>query len=129
MRFSPHPYQLQMHDHMIEHDRSALFAGMGLGKTSTSLLVIDSSFVLDPGRTLVIAPKRVAQSTWPDEIKKWDNFRNLECSVIVGTPAERRAALKRDASVYTTNYENLPWLIEEIGKKFNSIRILAMGSR
>ena len=40
-----------------------------------------------------VAPLRVAQSTWPDEVAKWDNLNHLAVSPITGTPVQRRAAL------------------------------------
>src|SRR5690606_16785067 len=33
-------------------------------------------------------------------------------------PQERLAALRRPANVFTTNYENLPWLVEHYGDKW-----------
>ena len=121
----PRPYQQLMFDHMVEHDRGCLFAQMGLGKTSTSLMVIDALNCMDPCKTLVLAPKRVAQSTWPNEQKKWTNFRNLEVSPIVGSEADRKAGLRRDANVYTINYENIPWLVEQCGRNWPFRRVIA----
>ncbi|HCE10885.1 MAG TPA: hypothetical protein DEQ40_20210, partial [Oxalobacteraceae bacterium] len=63
-------------------------------------------------------PLRVASSTWPDEARKWDHLKNIHVMPVVGSEAERRMALKHDASVYTTNYENLPWLIEHFGERW-----------
>ena len=59
-----------------------------------------------------MAPLRVAQSVWPDEAAKWDDFAGMDVVPIVGTRAERVAALQRPAQVYTINYEAIPWLIE-----------------
>jgi SNF2 family DNA or RNA helicase len=107
---------------MIEHEllvpRNLLLAGMGLGKTAGTLRCLDALQLVEPGPAIVFAPKRVAQSTWPDEAAKWDNLKNIVVQPIVGTAAERRAALKRDASVYTTNYENAAWLVEELGDRW-----------
>jgi SNF2 family DNA or RNA helicase len=106
-----------MIEHLLAHKRSNLFAGMGLGKTSTSLMVADALNAWQPERTLVLAPKRVAASTWPREAKKWDNLKHIEVSPIIGDEFARKSALKRDASVYTLNYENLPWLVEHLADK------------
>jgi len=57
-------------------------------------------------KTLIIAPLRVATSTWPAEIEKWDHLKGLTYSVAVGTEAERKAALRQRASVYIINREN-----------------------
>ena len=116
-----------MGQHLIHNKRSALFAGMGLGKTSATLTAFDLMSVAGEikGPMLVVAPLRVAQSTWPDEAKKWDHLSGLAVSAIVGSPAERKAALKADANVYTTNYDNVPWLVEELGNKWPFATVVA----
>lgn len=73
--------------------------------------------MIEISRVLIVAPKRVAQHTWPDEIRKWDHLQHLRCSVAVGTAAERREALAREADIYVINRENVPWLVDEIGRK------------
>lgn len=112
--------QQPAYDFIAGTPRCALFADMGVGKTSLALCVQDmlrlAGVVKRP--TLVIGPKRVARDTWPDEVAKWDFTRDTRISAIVGTLAECEAALKRDAEVYTVNYERLPWLIERYLKKW-----------
>lgn len=118
--FTPHPYQLDMGQHLIHNKRSALFAGMGLGKTVATLTnyeLMDCAGEID-GPMLVVAPLRVAQSTWPDEAKKWKHLSKLEVSPIVGSVANRRKALAADANIFTTNYDNIPWLVEELNGKW-----------
>lgn len=66
---------------------------------------------------LVIAPKRVAQSTWTDEAAKWDHLKDLRISVAVGTAAQRLAALRVNADVYIINRENVVWLTDQIREK------------
>ena len=85
-KFIPHPYQNDMLAHLIGEKRSALFAGMGFGKTVATLNALDLMYVAGEidGPTLVIAPLRVAQSTWPDEVKKWSHLKDLEVSPVVG---------------------------------------------
>lgn len=125
--FTPHPYQLDMQRHLIEQPRSALFAGMGMGKTSSTLAALDLGYLAGEveGRTLVVAPLRVAQSTWPDEVAKW-GFSNLSISPIVGNAAQRRKALHADANIFTTNYDNIPWLLEELtNEKWNFATVIA----
>lgn len=101
-------------DFELAHQRCGIFAGMGLGKTSSTLCVLDSLFDygIETKPALIIAPKRVAQSTWPGELKKWSNFSALDVSVLLGSPAQRVQALKRDVPLFTINYENIPWLLE-----------------
>lgn len=123
--FAPRPYQRAMLDHILAHPRSALGAGMGLGKTVTALTALDVLDLTIPGPALVIAPKRVALSTWPDEAAKWDHLAGVTVSPILGTVAQRKAALARPASVYTINYDNLPWLIETVGKRWPFRKVVA----
>jgi SNF2 family DNA or RNA helicase len=64
------------------------------------------------GKTLIIAPKRVAETVWEQETKKWDHLKHLTVSKIMGTPAQREAALKKDADIYLVNLENVAWLCD-----------------
>lgn len=118
--YTPREHQTEIRNHIAYNQRCGVFAGMGTGKTVSTLTAIDELFLLGEERrpALVCAPLRVAQSTWPDEAKKWQHLREIEVSPIIGNPDERRRALRRDASVYTINYENIPWLMEELNGKF-----------
>lgn len=124
--FVPRPYQALMWRHVLEHDRCALWAGMGLGKTvgvlSALQLAYDTGIETEP--TLVLAPKRVARNVWPAEAQKWAHL-SLEVSPIVGTEAERLSALKRDAPIYTINYDNLPWLVNTLKDRWPFGRVVA----
>jgi SNF2 family DNA or RNA helicase len=123
--FIPRPYQESIMDWALDKSRPGIWAGMGMGKTISTLTALDILELVEPGPTLVLAPLRVASSTWPDEAKKWNHLRNIEVSAVVGTPDERRAALRRPASVYTTNYDNLVWLVEHYGDKWPFTKVVA----
>jgi SNF2 family DNA or RNA helicase len=111
------PYQEQIVDHILQHPRTNLFVPMGAGKTVSVLTALNTLSVLeDAFPALVVAPLRVANSTWPDEVKKWPHLRHLRVSVITGTPAERWKARVTPADIYCTNYDNLVWLDESTGK-------------
>lgn len=71
------------------------------------------------GRVLVIAPLRVARSTWPDEIAKWDHLNDLTYSVAVGTEKERLEALRKNVEIVIINRENVDWLVNKSGYRFN----------
>lgn len=76
--YTPRPYQTRMHQAILDND-VLLAARPGLGKTAASLAAIDS-LVFDRceiSRVLVVAPKIVASDTWPNEIRKWAQFRRL----------------------------------------------------
>ena len=121
MKYEPHNYQTYAIDYIVTHPIAAVFLDMGLGKTSitlTALLdLLFDSFVAH--RVLVIAPLRVARDTWPSELEKWDHLSLLTCSVVVGTEAERKAALNRQTDIYIINRENVQWLIEDSGVPFD----------
>ena len=109
-------YQYLIVDYIIEHPRCNLFVPMGMGKTLSTLTAIDTlSLIDDVLPVLVVAPLRVAASTWPDEVQKWEHLRHLRVSVITGTADERRAALRKPADIYCVNYDNLMWLAEAVG--------------
>lgn len=113
--FTPRVYQRAIIQHILRTPRCAVWAGMGMGKSVATLTALDMLALLDPAPALVLAPLRVAASTWPDEARKWEHLRGVIVVPVVGDAAQRRAALKQPATVYTTNYENLPWLIEHFG--------------
>ena len=96
-----------------------------MGKTSSTLFALDYLQRLEGmGPALVLAPLRVAASTWPEEARKWGGL-GLRVSAIVGTPKERLKALKTPAEVYTTNYENVPWLVEALKGEWPFAAIVA----
>ncbi len=119
--FTPRPYQNLIIDHSLQIPRSNVWAGMGMGKTVGTLSSLEALFCSgeETQPVLVLAPLRVARSTWPDEADKWGHLRNIEMQPIVGTVKERLAALQNgNASVYTTNYDNLVWLVEQLGDRW-----------
>ena len=115
MWFTPHDYQQTAIDKALETPRCGLFLPMGLGKTAVTLSVIAELLYdrLELGKVLIIAPKKVAESTWQDEIAKWDNFKELTVSTVLGSERQRREALATDADIYITNRENTVWLMEQ----------------
>lgn len=124
--YTPRPYQEIISGHVLDVDRCAVWAGMGLGKTISTLTALDALFLSGDDRpALVLAPLRVAKTTWPEEARKWQHLRHIDVMPIVGSEAERRAALRYDASVYTTNYDNLVWLVEHFGERWPFRTIIA----
>lgn len=105
-------FQWDIADYVVNNPRCGVFVPMGMGKTVSVLTAIDMLRVLGEytGKVLVVAPLRVARVTWPDEVLDWPHLRHLRVSPIIGTEPERRAALRKDADIYTINYDNLQWL-------------------
>ena len=107
-----HQYQLQAVEHIISHTHCALFLDMGLGKTVSTLTAINELMFkeVEVRRVLVIAPKRVAESVWTQEVEKWDHLKHIKVSRIIGTERQRREALAKKADVYTIGRDNVAWL-------------------
>lgn len=120
MKYYPHDYQRYATDFIINNPISAVLLEMGLGKSVISLSAINELILdyFDVSRTLVIAPLRVAISTWPEEIKKWEHLKYLSYSVVTGSEKERLDALKKPAHIYIINRENVDWLITKSGFKW-----------
>ena len=117
--YTPRPYQELIMEHIQRVDRCAIWAGMGLGKTISTYTALDGLFMAGEDHpVLVIAPLRVAKTTWPEEARKWSHLSNISVMPIVGDEKERRSALRYDASVYTTNFENIEWLVEYYGERW-----------
>lgn len=109
--FAPAPYQSLAIDHMLDHPRAALFMGLGLGKTSSTLEAVCRARVLGLfDAALVVAPLRVCNLTWPAEVEKWGfdlRVANLR------TQAGWDALLRGKADLYLINYEAIPKLVEQ----------------
>ena len=116
--FTPRPYQTMIRDHILDVPRCAIWAGMGMGKTTSTLNSIDALGLVDDSPVLVLAPKRVAQSTWPDEVSKWSHLSSMSVIPVIGSEAERLRAVNMDAQVHTCNYENLEWLVAHWGERW-----------
>ncbi len=123
--FIPRKYQSIIIDRIVSQARTAIFAGMGMGKTSSTLFAIDYLQTVEGmGPVLILAPMRVAASTWPQEARKWDNL-TLDVLPIVGDAKARLRAIQTPSRVYSINYENIPWLIKELGGKWPFAMIVA----
>ena len=88
-------------------------------------LLLDS---FDACRVLVVAPKRVAEDTWPREIQKWEHLHGLTFSLVLGSEKERRAALSKQAMIYIINRENVSWLVENHRWDFDTLVIDELSS-
>lgn len=108
-------YQRNAVEWIKSHTHCALFLEMGLGKTISTLTAFCE--LKQEGavhKALIIAPKRVAERTWTDEVQRWSHLSHLSTSKVLGTPTQRIKALKADADLYITNRENVAWLYSTI---------------
>jgi SNF2 family DNA or RNA helicase len=111
------PYQLRAAEWMQVKRSNATgtanWIDLGLGKTASTLTAfLELRNNLLACTALVVGPKKVAKNTWPEEIETWEHTRggHLTYSVVVGTEAQRLAALRKKADLYLINVECLDWL-------------------
>ena len=102
-----HPYQLAVIEKAKATPNLGLFMEPGLGKSVTALTIAAEQF---KGATLVVAPKRVAETVWDTECAKWEHLCHLKVVKIMGSEKQRLAALKEKADIYIINLENIVWL-------------------
>lgn len=116
-RWKPHAYQRKALKFLLEHGAAALFLDPGLGKTSITLGAIkvlrrEGSMM----GALVVAPLRPAHTTWPNEVAKWADFKDLKLTVLHG--GDLMAKIKEGADIFVINYEGLVKLFSrrKVGK-------------
>ena len=85
------------------------------GKTAASLSALTPEHL----PALVIAPKRVAETVWPGETKKWRP--DLRCSVAAGSPVQRLSSLLRPADVVALGRDNMKDLTPEISRLYRTV--------
>lgn len=113
MKYIPHSYQSEAQEWILDHNRCALFLDMGLGKTVITLTAFrELQDSCDADRALVVAPKKVAETTWTTECGKWDHMEGITVSKVMGTPKQREAALEEDADIYVVGRDSFVWLCE-----------------
>lgn len=112
-----HQYQHRAVQFILDHPHCALWVDLGLGKTVTSLTALEELINgVEVGKVLIIAPLRVANSVWAQEVKAWEHTSSLTVSICTGSSKERNAALIREADIYVINRENVVWLVKKYGK-------------
>lgn len=114
MKFVPHNYQKYCIDRIVNGKSIGLMLDMGLGKTIITLTAINElKFnMFEVNKVLIIAPKKVAESTWSGEIEKWDHLKYLKTSKVLGSLTKRIKALNTISDIYIINRENVSWLVE-----------------
>ena len=91
--------------------------GLGSRKTVITLTALNDLIMLgEAERILVIAPLRVAEDTWSRECAKWDHLKHLRIAKVLGPAEDRLRALNSPADIWVINRENVPWLVNQVGK-------------
>lgn len=122
-QFTPHDYQHLAIQHVKLKPFCAVWAGLGMGKTVSTLTALSELKAEGKlvGLTLVLAPLRVARKTWPTEVDAWAHLANLKAHSIVDDTVRKREkafakALAEGTDIMCLNYESLPWLVEHLKK-------------
>ncbi|HET8668565.1 MAG TPA: DEAD/DEAH box helicase [Terriglobales bacterium] len=132
--FTPHDYQVDAMRWMTGAKRRGLWMPMGGGKTVTTLTALEQMALADDVYpALVLAPLRVANTTWVDEVAKWNHTKHLRVVPIAGradptvsaTARERAAALRLPGDIYTLPYDGLDWLVEHLGDNWPFKTVIA----
>ncbi len=113
------PYQRWMADQALITPFILMAAEMGLGKTGAALLVARKR--LDAGlvrRVLIVAPVKVCNNTWPEELAKWEFARSLSYSILTGDEENRLAGMREETQIHIVNRENLVWLFRQLGRRW-----------
>lgn len=111
------PIQIACAKEIAESTGLQLVANMGFGKSVSVLTAVRD--LLDAGTiraAIIIAPVRVALSTWPNEIAKWEHTCGLDFVVLSGTPEKRMRLLKEQHQIYICSTDSLVWLIDSLRK-------------
>lgn len=124
-----HEYQHYSASFIVEHPTSGLFLDCGLGKTVITLTALEELMFdrFEICKVLVICPLRVG-GVWESETLKWSHINHLRLSVVIGSAAKRKEALKRPADIYIINRENVEWLVRYCQWDFDMVVIDELSS-
>lgn len=117
MTFTPAPPQEIFIEHMHQQSNVLGFIGMGVGKTAACLHKLNDLILsAESIGALVIAPLRVANLTWPMEVKGWEQFRWMKVANL-RTEAGQRHFLNGTAHLYVINWEAMNLLVSLIERR------------
>lgn len=128
--WTPHPYQQEAVNDILRNTHRTLWFFPGDGKTSMSLEAFRQ--LKEKGivrKCLIVAPKSVAEDTWPNEIKKWANFSHFTYTILMGN--KKNELVKNDSDIYIINFESLKWMLSAkyTGKsKYKSTQQISVNS-
>ena len=112
-------YQIKALNWCLQKRKCYLALDMGMGKTCISLKWIKAILPSTKG-ILVIAPLRTLDSTWPDEIAKW----NPELTYTVLHGPQKYKNIYEDVDIYLINYEGIAWLFDTLKRMFKTKKSL-----
>jgi len=113
-----HKYQWRMIEWILDNPKCALWAGVGLGKTVTTLTALQTLLLRKHSKKiLIIAPLRVAKFVWPVEINNWAHLTNLRHIVLHGSKKRRLEMLGSHYEIHIINKEMVTWLVDEMSSR------------
>lgn len=121
-------YQKRIANSICQNESQGLFVDMGLGKTVSTLTAINDLLFdyFEISKILIVAPLRVANTVWKQEIDEWEHLNGITCSIVTGDLNNRKNQLRKNSHIYVINRENIPWLQEYLLKnkmKFDMVVI------
>ena len=109
--------QLEIIDFFIDTPFCACFSDMGFGKTASVITAVEKLFkAKEVNRLLIVTTLKVAENTWPDEIKDWQHTSYLTFKVLTGDAKTRLSAAKGKEQIHIINQENFVWIAEKAGR-------------
>jgi hypothetical protein len=110
-------YQQRAATWLYERDAAVLVAPLGAGKGAAALTAL-AELIRDGQRRhgLVIAPKLVATTVWPQEVTSWPHLAHLRVAVLDGDPERRRKLLSTatERELTVIGIDLVPWLVREL---------------
>lgn len=110
-------YQRRATEYLYGRDTAFLIAPLGAGKSTAALTAI-AELIRDQQRrhALVVAPKLVATTVWPQEVAAWPHLAHLRIAVLDGTANHRRELLAAagDRELTVIGVDLVPWLVSEL---------------
>lgn len=104
-------------DHLRKHNDALVFVGMGVGKTASVLHHLSELFLSGEAvAALVIAPLRVANLTWPAEVRDWPQFKWMRVANL-RTESGQRDFLYGRAHLYVINYEGIKTVVDLVERR------------
>lgn len=115
--FTPDEPQRIAYDHLRSVDDALLFVGMGIGKTAVCLHHLNELFLSGEAvSALIVAPLRVANLTWPMEVKSWDQFSWMRVANL-REPQGQRDFLEGRAHLYVINWDAVNLLVSLVKRR------------
>jgi SNF2-related domain len=110
-------YQERAATFLFERDAAVLVAPLGAGKGAAALTAA-AELIRDGHRrhALVVAPKLVATTVWPQEVTAWAHLRHLRIAILNGNPERRRAllAVAAERQITVIGIDLVQWLVDEL---------------